>query len=146
MFFHKKFTCCRLSRSSVVICLGALLVIIIFASPMFFFLEVSDGEGWYNSRSTYNKMSSVIDKASKYYEQHQVFPKPSDLNLSEEKLDGWGREFMFERAAGKGRYFFKVQSSGSDGKVGTEDDMVKWFPIEPEFADPNSPFGRIAEE
>ena len=98
-----------LSRSLTAICLAVLLVTIIYLVYPFFFIEVSDGEGWHGYSLTTIKMNSVIDKAHEYYMQHQVFPEPSDLDLSEEKLDGWGREFIFDRVAEKGRYFFKIQ-------------------------------------
>ena len=53
------------------------------------------------------------------------------------KKDAWGNEIALTIRALENRELMAIGSPGRNGKIGDEDDIVKWWPVHPAAADPN---------
>lgn len=49
--------------------------------------------------------------------------------------DGWGRSFHIEVRAIDRRRVVRLVSRGADGILGNRDDIVRWWPLAPQFLD-----------
>jgi len=114
------------------------------------------------ARQTYTQLRALSILLDKYVDANRRWPTSIDELLQfgfdhrtevegafyDEKeykkalslVDGWGNRFALKKVSKAKTEVMGIVSGGFNGRTGDSDDMIKWFPVNPEIIDADSNF------
>lgn len=136
--------------------LGALIVLLTFCLGITFVNQYRSREDFYKERATRLQIQAIIRMLNDAYVDRRKWPEDlkelldttgnelmrecqsivgtSDFALLLRGFDGWGNRFELEVISHRQGELIRIVSAGPNAQIGDNDDVVGWWPFNPEDA------------